>query len=161
MKVPMRYSLVFMEVEKVDIRCGSNDIIQLDLTVLYSEIRILTSVLGRQHFVKFWNFYVKMGSFKCSLKVQSFPKRKQHISMTKFNCLTLFEETVPVDSEHHIKTINTLSEKCRLIDCWSRHLHFTWVVTADGEDSRLSGLVNGRLVTDYTLRCSSAVQVDR
>lgn len=53
MKVPMRYSLVFMEVEKVDIRCGSNDIIQLDLTVLYSEIRILTSVLGRQHFVKF------------------------------------------------------------------------------------------------------------
>jgi hypothetical protein len=29
------------------------------------------------------------------------------------------------------------------------------------EDSRLSGLVNGRLVADYTLRCCSGVQVNR
>jgi hypothetical protein len=31
----------------------------------------------------------------------------------------------------------------------------------DGEDSRLSGLVNGSLVTDYTLRCCCSLQVDR
>jgi hypothetical protein len=37
----------------------------------------------------------------------------------------------------------------------------TWVVTMDGEDSPSSGLVNGRLVTDYTLRCYSGMQVDQ
>jgi hypothetical protein len=31
----------------------------------------------------------------------------------------------------------------------------------DGEDSQSSGLVNGSLVIDYKLRCSSSVQVDR
>jgi hypothetical protein len=31
----------------------------------------------------------------------------------------------------------------------------------DGEDIRSSGLVNGRLVMDYMLRCRCGVQVDR
>jgi hypothetical protein len=35
------------------------------------------------------------------------------------------------------------------------------VVTVGGERSRLSGLVNCSLVTDYTLRYCSSAQVDR
>jgi hypothetical protein len=31
----------------------------------------------------------------------------------------------------------------------------------DGEDIRSSGLVNGRLMMDYTLKCRCGVQVDR
>jgi hypothetical protein len=37
----------------------------------------------------------------------------------------------------------------------------TWVYTVDGEDIRSSGLVNGRLMMDYTPRCRCGVQVDR
>jgi hypothetical protein len=37
----------------------------------------------------------------------------------------------------------------------------TCVYTVDGEDIRSSGLVNGRLVTDYTPRCRCGVQVNR
>jgi hypothetical protein len=37
----------------------------------------------------------------------------------------------------------------------------TWVYTVDGEDIRSSGMVNGRLMMDYTPRCRCGVQVDR
>jgi hypothetical protein len=62
-------------------------------------------------------------------------KKTQHFSSTKSNLLTLFKEIIAVYIENNKKSVNTLSEDCRITDCLVRGVcSYHWAL--NGKDRR-------------------------